>query len=122
MSKRLERQVRLRVRPEFVAVQNHGRRVGTASMTVLARANKLGRDRMGIIASRKLGNAVTRNRAKRRVRALFRSLEPDAVHARGHSGIDLVIIPRRELLHTPFATLERELMGALARFDPSRRR
>jgi ribonuclease P protein component len=122
MSHRLERQVRLRARPEFTAVQEQGRRVGTTSMTVLARPNQLNRDRLGIIASRKFGRAVTRNRAKRRLRALFRGLEPDTVESRGYLGLDVVIIPRREFIRAPFASLERELAGALARMDPRRRR
>jgi ribonuclease P protein component len=46
--------------------------------------------RLGIVASRKVGNAVTRNRAKRLVREAFRSTR-DLFQA----GIDLVVIVRR---------------------------
>ena len=61
-------------RSEFTRVQEQGRRVGTTHMTVLALPNALDCDRLGVIASRKLGGAVMRNRAKRRLRALFRQI------------------------------------------------
>lgn len=54
--------------------------------------------RLGIVATRRLGKAVRRNRSKRRVRALFRHHRPDA-------GLDLVVFPQREFLDAPFATL-----------------
>jgi ribonuclease P protein component len=122
MSLRLDSQVRLRARGEFVLVQKQGRRVATTNMTVLALPNSSDRDRIGIIASKKLGGAVMRNRAKRRLRALFRQLEPDEVQARGSLPLDLVVIPRRELVSAPFTTLEAEFTSALCRFDRTRRR
>lgn len=122
MSFRLDSRVRLRARSEFTSVQQRGRRVPTAYMTVLALPNARAYDRLGIIASRKLGNAIVRNRAKRRVRALFRLQQPDTVTDRGSVGIDVVIIPRRELLSAPFGDLEAAFVSALARLDRTRRR
>lgn len=121
MSFRLATQVRLRARPEFTKVQGSGRRVGTPFMTILALPNALDRDRLGVIASRKFGSAVSRNRAKRRLRSLFRETEPDTVRSRGHVGLDVVIIPRREFLAAPYLTLQSELSHALARIDRTRR-
>ena len=54
--------------------------------------------RLGIVASRRLGKAVGRNHAKRRVRELFRHNKPEA-------GLDLVVLPEREFLDAPFASL-----------------
>jgi ribonuclease P protein component len=45
-------------------------------MILLGQPNTLGCDRLGIIASRKFGGAVARNRAKRRLRELFRRQSP----------------------------------------------
>jgi ribonuclease P protein component len=83
--------------------------------------NSLDRDRLGIIASRRLGNAVVRNRAKRRLRELFRHLEPDTAAARRLQPFDFVIIPRRELATAPFDELAREFRLALSRIDRARR-
>lgn len=114
--------VRLRARGEFSLVQKQGRRVATTYMTVLALPNSLDCDRLGIIASRRLGGAVMRNLAKRRVREVFRRMEPALSAARGIRSLDVVVIPRRELTTAPFATIESDLASALGRLDRARRR
>jgi ribonuclease P protein component len=107
--------VRLRSRSEFDLVQQHGRRVAARYLTLLGRPNTLPHDRIGIIASRRLGNAVARTRAKRRVRELFRRQEPDAARHLGRRPMDLVAIPRRELVAAPFADVEADFGAAVAR-------
>jgi ribonuclease P protein component len=121
MSQRLGPRVRLRARGEFTLVQKQGRRVATTYMTVLALPNSLDRDRLGIIASRRLGGAVTRNRAKRRLREIFRHQDPDTAGSRGVRPLDLVVIPRRELLAASYDAVESDFVGALARLDRARR-
>ena len=76
--------------------------------------NNRTRDRLGIIASRRLGGAVTRNRAKRRLRALFRHTI-SAGDRRAEKSFDVVAIPRRELVTAPWAALEQEFRTGLAR-------
>jgi ribonuclease P protein component len=121
MSLRLGPGVRLRARNEFALVQKHGRRVAAKYMTVLALPNSLDRDRLGIIASRRLGNAVTRNRAKRRIRELFRHHEPDTVVDRGLTPLDVVVIAQRELATAEFGLLVADFRNALGRLDRARR-
>lgn len=67
-------------------------------MTLLGLPNKLACSRLGILAPRRLGGAVWRNRSKRRVRELFR-------HSKPVLGLDLVVLPRRDFLDIPFASL-----------------
>ena len=57
--------------------------------------------RTGVTASKKVGNAVARNRAKRRMRALFRKLECD--HA--PSGTDYVLVARHSLVQAEWTEL-----------------
>ncbi len=105
--------LRLRARGQFVAVQNNGRRVALRYLTMLALPNEAGHDRLGIIASRRLGGAVVRNRAKRRVREIFRRLDPQGVAPGGVRTFDLVVIPKRELASAPFGDLEKEFLAGL---------
>jgi ribonuclease P protein component len=75
--------------------------------------------RVGFTCSKKLGNAVTRNRAKRRLRALARAVIP----AEGRAGWDYVLVGRPEAtVMRPFAALEAELRTALARLHRESRR
>lgn len=110
MSQSFTRNLRLRKRSEFQSVQDRGRRVSGRHMTLLALPNTLGVDRLGVIASRRLGGAVTRNRAKRRVREMFRLAEPDRGQAQP---LDIVVIPKRELTTGLFATVQSEFHAAI---------
>lgn len=65
--------------------------------------------RIGFTASRKVGGAVSRNRAKRRLRAAASAIMPGRVMA-GH---DYVLIARSSVLTCVFANLLAELMSAL---------
>ncbi|WP_422075298.1 ribonuclease P protein component [Tranquillimonas rosea] len=66
--------------------------------------------RVGFTCSKKVGNAVARNRAKRRLRAIARELLPHE----GRDGWDYVLIGRREVTASrPFATLRADLSRAL---------
>lgn len=76
--------------------------------------------RIGYTASKKVGNAVARNRAKRRLRALARAVLPQSAHA----GWDYVLIARAgETATRPFSALEIDLSRALSKVhaprDPS---
>ena len=85
------RNTRVRKRAEFERIQQGGARVTTRSfvLVVAARADR-GPARLGITASRKIGGAVTRNRAKRLVREAFRA-HPELFPP----GIDIVVICRK---------------------------
>jgi len=68
---------------------------------------------VGFTASRKVGNAVARNRAKRRMRAAARSILAD----RGKPGTDYVLIARSFAAERPFAELLTDLAAALRRIE-----
>jgi ribonuclease P protein component len=118
MSKTFGPTVRLHTRAEFTAVQQGGRRVASRHFTLLGRPNTLGRDRLGIVASRRVGGAVVRNRAKRRFREIFR-LEPSATGTALRS-MDLVVIARSEVADAPFGRLQQEFHAALEKLRNSR--
>ena len=112
MSNRFRPDARLRVRAEFTRVQDTGRRVSTRVLTLIGATNGLGHDRLGIIASRRMGNAVMRNRAKRRLREIFRQGDRDVPPA-GQPGLDLVAIARRDLVRVPFGEARVDVAAAI---------
>ncbi|WP_395613669.1 ribonuclease P protein component [Allosphingosinicella sp.] len=67
--------------------------------------------RLGLTVSKKVGNAVTRNRMKRRFRELARAILPEA----GHAGADHVLIGRQNGIERDYALLADELRKALAK-------
>jgi len=69
---RLPRTETLRRSADYLRCYRRGRRVGGALARLHYARNSLGHARLGITASRKVGNAVVRNRLKRRVREIFR--------------------------------------------------
>ena len=113
MSERLTRNERVRRRPEFEQAYEHGLRLGGRLMTLFVAKNRSTRCRLGVAATRKLGSAVVRNKAKRLARELFRKLKPPA-------GLDIVVVPHREMLDAPFASLEADYTSTLARRDHER--
>ncbi len=69
--------------------------------------------RTGVTASKKVGNAVARNRAKRRMRALFRKLECSHVQ----SGTDYVLIARHSLVQAKWSELTKDFSIAAKRIQ-----
>ena len=111
MTERLQPHERVRRRADFEHIYAHGAKRHGRFMTmfVLPRehAAESGPSRFGVAATRKLGGAVVRNRAKRLSRELFRRHKPDA-------GLDVIVVPRREFLAADFPSLERDYVVLLS--------
>ena len=73
------------------------------------RADGSPEQRVGYTVSKKVGNAVVRNRMKRRFRALAREILPTS----GVPGADHVLIGRQSGIERPFAELRDDLLKAL---------
>ena len=85
---------RVRRRPEFERIYAAGARIHARFMTLFVLTNGGTAPRFGVAATKKLGSAVERNLAKRRAREVFRRHKITA-------GLDIVIVPRREMLDVP---------------------
>jgi ribonuclease P protein component len=109
--------LRLKRRPEFLRVAGARRKWAAPGLVLQARQRterdpgRVPRDavRVGFTVSRKVGNAVTRNRVRRRLRAAADQVLP--AHARG--GYDIVLIGRVATVRRPWSALVRDLETAL---------
>jgi ribonuclease P protein component len=114
---------RLKKRSDFLRVAAYQRKVVMPTMIVqLAErslVDKSGQDlpplRVGFTASRKVGNAVKRNFARRRLRAVVESVCPSFAF----SGEDIVVIARQATVTAPFPALLRDLYQALTSLELS---
>lgn len=105
----LPRSERVRARADFVQAQRSADlkvRAHAFLIAVVVRP-ELPLARLGLVATKKLGGAVERNRAKRRVRALFRNGERPALP------MDLIVILHADVLTAPFEELERQWARAM---------
>ena len=100
----MKRHSRLLRSADFDRTLRAGRRAASDYLAVFVSDNELGRPRVGLAVSRKLGNAVVRNRIKRRLRELVRPLV-----TRATSGRDVVIVARARAGDAEFARLRQEI-------------
>ena len=100
---------RLKKRPEFQKVLAEGEKNHIGSLcTVFSIPNGLNRKRLGIIASKKVGNAVARNRVKRAIRETFRQIKHRMTPA-----VDIVIVSGKEMVAESYKVIDEKLSNAL---------
>jgi ribonuclease P protein component len=106
------RLISIRKRSDFLAA-NAASGVATPGFVLLVRGRNDGDPamRLGITVTKKIGNAVVRNRMKRRFRALAR----EVISSDGAAGSDHVLIGRAGGIERDFAALKADLAKALAR-------
>jgi ribonuclease P protein component len=108
----------VRKRSQFRQIQASGERVITAGFIFLMQCSSHGHGpRLGITASRRVGNSVFRNRAKRLVREAFRHLR-----STWPQDVDVVVIVRRSLADSSLAAVVAEWQSAAPRLHRKRER
>ena len=104
----ITRDSRLRKTSDFAAVRREGKSWADSRLVLAARPNRCGKPRFGFTVSKRLGNAVARNRIRRRLKAAAAHLDVEA-------GWDLVVIARQRAKESDYHALERSLRRLLAR-------
>ena len=113
-AERFPKQRRLRKRREYLVVQRQGRKIHLMDVLVLL-APRSGLSRLGVTVSRKIGNAVQRNRVKRLLREVWRRnrmLLPE--------GFDMVFIAKRNASKTTYSALLGQLRHLVRRLGRGR--
>lgn len=105
----------VRKRADFELIYKTGSKRSGRLMTMFTREREAGVARLGIAATRKMGAAVERNRAKRLVREVFR-------HHKPAGALDVVVVPRRDILEAPYEKVEGEFVSLLSRHPSTRSR
>jgi ribonuclease P protein component len=102
----------VRRRPEYLEIQNRGRRATSAHLLLFALP---GSGRLGVTVSRKVGGAVQRNRVKRWIRECFR-------RTRAHfpASLDLVVVARPGAADARHDSICHELKTLAGRFGAAR--
>jgi ribonuclease P protein component len=116
MTQRFGSNLRLRRRTEFKAVEGGGRRVAGRFVILIAQPNGQPVHRLGLVASRRVGGAVVRNRAKRRLREVFRRRMP----AGDLRGLDIVAIAKADIVRAPFDAVATDFLAALSKLRGAR--
>ena len=88
----------------FRQLYTKGKTLQSPLLVVAYRKTKSGRIRMGITASKKIGNAVARNRARRVIKEAYRLLEDQLI-----PGWDLVFIARSKTTRVKMQAVQREM-------------
>ena len=108
----MKKDVTIKQNHEFRRLYNKGKSAVTPSMVVYCRRSRLPHNRLGITVSTKLGCAVKRNRARRRLRELFRLAQP-----RLKQGYDVVIVARTRAVTIPHKKLQADFDRAMAELE-----
>lgn len=102
---------RLKQRADFLAAATGTKVPAAAFVLQMRKRADEGPVRFGFTVSKKVGNAVERNRVRRRLKEVVRLSDPRPIQA-GH---DYVLIGRRAALKLPFERISHEFAGALQR-------
>jgi ribonuclease P protein component len=107
---------KLRQRADFLATAK-GLRVNAGAFVLQVRPRgDDGPARIGLTVSRKVGNAVERNRVKRRLRDMLRRTDADDIRP----GYDYVLVARQVAISEPFSRLAEDFTSALRRYAAGR--
>lgn len=107
----MQKIVSLNQNQQFKRLYNRGKSSVQPSLVMYALPGKAG-SRLGITVSKKVGKAVQRNRAKRRLRDLYRNALPDL-----KPGYDIVLVARARTVSAPYRQLKKAFHTAAKQLD-----
>lgn len=104
----MEKKYRLRKNMEFKRVFSGGKNYWNRNLILYVRKNKLDESRYGITITKKIGNAVVRNKIRRRIKEIYR-LNLNRIK----NGYDLIFVPKKNIVDLSFKELESAVIHIL---------
>ena len=108
----MKQAVTLKKNHEFQRLYRKGTSAASSTMVLYCRKNGLGRNRLGLTASVKLGSAVTRNRCRRRMREVYRLHLPQM-----RQGWDVILVARGRTATAPWKELNDTFLRLCRKLD-----
>lgn len=100
----------LRRNGDFSSIYKKGKSVGDRFVVVFYRKNNLPYNRIAFLASKKVGNSVTRNRARRLMKESYRT-----IHEQLAIGYDIIFIARKTIINSKYADVKKSIEAATRR-------
>ena len=108
----MKRSVTIKENYEFRRLYSKGNSAVTPSVVVYCRKNGRTHNRLGVTVSTKIGHAVVRNRARRRLRELFRLSQGEMLQ-----GYDVLLVARGKTARIPHRYLKRDYETAMQKLN-----
>ena len=110
--KTMKAAVTLKENYEFRRLYQKGASAVCPTMVLYCRKNRLGRNRLGLVSSTKLGHAVVRNRCRRRLREVYRLEKPQL-----KTGYDIILVARSRTATAPWPELQKQFRRLCRKVD-----
>ncbi len=104
--------VTLKENYEFRRTYQKGVSAVSPVMVLYCRKNRLGRNRLGLVSSTKLGHAVVRNRCRRRLREVYRLEKPQL-----KTGYDIILVARSRTATAPWPEMQKQFRRLCRKVD-----
>ena len=108
----MKKTVTIKENRTFRRIYSKGRSAVTSFLVLYCRPNRLDHNRLGVTVSTKLGGAVVRNRARRRLREVFRLAGPEL-----RRGYDVILVARSRAVNGPYEKLTGAFYRACRELD-----
>ena len=100
----------LRRKDDFSSIYKKGKSIGERYIVLFYKRNGLSYNRIAFLASKKVGNSVQRNRARRLMKESYRSGNDQFA-----TGYDIIFIARKTITNSKFADVKKSMEAALRR-------
>lgn len=104
--------ISLKKNHEFRRLYKSGKSVVSPYFAVYCRPNRRPMNRLGVTVGVKLGNAVKRNRVRRRIREIYRTNENRLL-----PGYDIVVVARTRAVFSRYGQMERSLLSLMEKLN-----